>query len=348
MGFSTTGAGHQAITLAHVADRAGFSRSTASLVFQNSPLVADATRAKVLAAARELGYVYNRAAAGLRTLKSNTIGLLITELNNPFFAGLVAAVEEELAPAGYTVLLGTTLDDPDRQEMFIRTLLEYRIDGLLVVPALGSTPDFTKPLEVLQVPHVLLTREVDGLATSYVGSDNHKGGRIAAEHLLEHGCRDIAYVGGRAVGHSRRNRLRGVQEVVEGVGLELNSRWTVEAGISSAEGYTEAERLLKEGPAPEGIICHSDAIAFGVMRALQESGVAVGREVRVTGFDDLVDAANWSPSLTSVAVATRQIGQDASRLLIDQLRGRAGEAPRSIVFDPILRPRESCGHWARA
>lgn len=337
---------HQAITLAHVAERAGFSRSTASLVFQESPLVADKTRARVLAAAEELGYVYNRHAAGLRTQKSNTIGLLITELSNPFFAGLVEAVEEELGPAGYTVLLGTTLDDPIRQAAFIRTLLEYRVDGLLVVPALGSTSDFTDSLDRLRVPHVLLTRQVDGLASSYVGSDNLAAGRMAAEHLLEHGVRDIAYLGGAANGFTRANRLRGVTEVAHANGLELNSRWSVESGISSTTGYDMASTLLADGPPPSAVICHSDAIAFGVMRALQDAGHTIGEEVRVIGFDDVADAKNWSPSLTSIAVATRPIGRDAARLLVDQLQNGVGDAPRSVVFQPQLRLRESCGHRA--
>lgn len=338
--------GRQTITLSHVAERAGFSRSTASLVFQNSPLVADSTRAQVLAAAAELGYVYNRHAAGLRTQKSNTVGLLITELNNPFFAGLVEAVEEELGPAGYTVLLGTTLDDPIRQAAFIRTLLEYRVDGLLVVPALGSTSDFADSIAQLQVPHVLLTRQVDGLTSSYVGSDNLAGGRLAAQHLLEHGVADIGYLGGSADGFTRRNRLQGVSEVVQANGLELNQRWSVESGISSKTGYEMATRLMEGGRPPAGIICHSDAIAFGVMRALHDAGVAIGSEVRVIGFDDVADAKNWSPSLTSIAVSTRQIGRDAARMLVEQLQGGVEESPRAIVFAPQLQMRESCGHGA--
>jgi len=128
-------------TLEDVAKRAGYSRSTASLVFRGSPLVAENTRRRVQDAANELGYVYNRRAASLRMQRSNTIGLLIAGLANPFFADLTEAIEAELGPLGYTLLLGNTLDDLHRQESLIRTLLEFRVDGLRVAFEAEEAPD---------------------------------------------------------------------------------------------------------------------------------------------------------------------------------------------------------------
>ncbi|MFF3601851.1 substrate-binding domain-containing protein, partial [Kitasatospora indigofera] len=176
--------------------------------------------------------------------------------------------------------------------------------------------------------------------------DNLAGGRLAAQHLIDHGITDIAYLGGAATGFTRINRQGGVAEVAHANGLTLNERWSVESGISSTTGYDMAAMLLADGPPPGAIICHSDAIAFGVMRALQDAGIAVGSDVRVVGFDDVPDAGNWSPSLTSISVATRQIGRDAARLLVDQMQGELDESPRSIVFQPQLKLRESCGHGA--
>jgi len=331
-----------AVTLSDVARHAGYSRSTASLVFQESPLVAASTRDRVLAAAAELGYVYNRRAASLRMQRSNTIGLLIGGLSNPFFAELVESVEEELAPSGYTVLLGNTLDDPSRQEMLIRTLLEYRIDGLLVVPAVGATAGFAAPLDRLGVPYIVLTRHVEGLESPYVGSDDRRAGQLAAEHLVAHGCSRFAYFGGPEHVYVRRERRAGFEEIVQQSGHELDERWSVTTRTASSAGYAAAAELLRERrEIPDGMVCHSDAIAFGLMRAVQDAGLRVGEDVRVIGFDDVESARNWSPSLTSISVEAREMGHEAARRLVQAIA--TGRPADSLIFQPSLQVRESCG-----
>lgn len=332
------------ITLMDVANKAGFSRSTASLVFQESPLVAESTRRRVLDAAQELGYVYNRGAASLRMQRSHTVGLLIPGLSNPFFADLVEAVEEEFGPLRYTVLLGNTLDDPVRQDALIRTLLEHRIDGLLVVPAIGSTSKFLEPLERLGVPHLVLTRHVNGVQAPYVGSNDRLAGRLAAEHLFSHGVQEIAYFGGPADVYTRVDRLSGVSEATEKAGAKLNKHWSVHTPTSSTAGFEITQQLLQEHRPPDGIVCHSDAIAFGLMRALKDKGMDVGRDVRVVGFDDVEHAKNWSPSLTSVSVASKRMGVEATRMLVSLMSDSSDLSAPDAIFKPELQIRESCGH----
>jgi LacI family transcriptional regulator len=332
------------VTLADVARHAGFSRSTASLVFQESPLVADATRRAVLGSAAALGYVYNRRAAALRTQRSETIGLLIPGLVNPFFAALVQAVEEELAPSGYTVLLGNTLEAPKRQEALIRTLLENRVDGLLIVPAIGSEPGMVGPLERLGIPHVLVTRRVAGLGGDWVGSDDDAGGALVATHLLEHGCRRLAYFGGPTEVYARATRHAAFDRTVKAAGAGIDEHWSRPTATSSSAGYDATVDLLAEREPPDGIACHSDAIAFGVMRALRDAGVDVGTRMRVIGFDDVEHARAWSPSLTSVSVSSGEMGRAAARMLLGRLERRDTAAvQRTAVFTPVLKVRESCG-----
>lgn len=337
------------VTLADVARHAGFSRSTASLVFQDSPLVAPATKAAVLAAARTLGYIYDRRAAALRTSKSHTIGLLIPGLANPFFAALVQAVEEELGPAGFTVLLANTLERPERQTTVVETLLEYRVDGLLIVPAIGSGAEILGALERFDVPHVLLTRKVAGFEGDWVGSDDHGGGKLAAEHLLDHGCRSLAYFGGPPDTYARATRHDGFLGTVRRAGVRFVDEWSRGTETSSSAGYDAARTLLQSGPPPEGIACHSDAIAFGAMRALRDAGLSVGDDVRVVGYDDVEHARSWSPSLTSISVSSQEMGRAAARLLLDRIGGPNVKASaRTAVFTPSLEERESCGtHPAR-
>ncbi len=338
----TRGGGARPVTLAHVAERAGYSLSTASLVLRGSPLVADSTRRRVLDAAAELGYVYNRRAAGLRIQRSNTIGLLIAGLANPFWAELTEAIEEALNPTGYTLLLCNTAESTNRQEALIRTLLEYRVDGLLIVPALGSTPDLVAPVARLHVPHLVLTRRVDGLASSYVGSDDLLGGRLAAQHLIGHGCRRLAYFGGPPGIFTQGDRERGVREACEAAGVEIDLGWSRHTPTSGRGGYEAAARLLQASTPPDGVICHSDAIAFGLMRAIKDAGLTVGADVRVVGYDDVEQARAWSPSLTSVSVDARVMGHSAVGLLLDQLADPTS-ASQTLVLEPKLVVRESCG-----
>jgi LacI family transcriptional regulator len=332
------------VTLADVAQHAGFSRSTASLVFQESPLVARDTRETVLSSAEALGYVYDRRAAALRTRRSDTVGLLIPGLVNPFFAALVQAIEEELAPVGLTVLLANSLESPARQEALVTTFLEYRVDGLLIVPAIGSTPSVVTSLDRLGVPHVLLTRKVAGVNADWVGSDDHRGGAIAAEHLLEHGCRRLAYVGGPPEVYARATRHTGFLETVRAADAEFVAEWSEGTATSSSAGYEAARQLLAAGRPPEGLACHSDAIAFGVMRALRDAGARVGEDVRVVGYDDVEHARSWAPSLSSISVSSEAMGRAAARLLTERIGSSdTSAAPRTTVFAPLLRARESCG-----
>lgn len=336
------------VTLADVARHAGFSRSTASLVFQDSPLVATATKAAVLTAAKDLGYVYDRRAAALRTRKSHTIGLLIPGLANPFFAALVQAVEEQLSPSGFTVLLANTLESPERQIAVLETLLEYRVDGLLIVPAIGSGPDVLQPLDHYGVPHVLLTRRIAGAAEGdWVGSDDRRGGQLAAEHLLDHGCESLAYFGGPVDTYARATRHDAFADTVLTAGVTFAEEWSQGTETSSSAGYEAARALLQSGPPPEGLACHSDAIAFGAMRALRDAGWSVGEQVRVIGYDDVEHARSWSPSVTSISVSSDEMGRTAAALLLERIErpGRSASA-RTAVFTPTLQLRESCGAHA--
>lgn len=337
-----TNTSDRAVTLADVARLAGYSRSTASLVLRSSPLVAESTRQQVLRAAEKLGYVYNRRAAGLRMQRSNTIGLLVAGLANPFFADLTEAIEDELGPSGYTLLLGNTLDDQERQASLIRTLLEYRVDGLLIVPANGSTRDIVAPLAGLHTPHVLLTRRGADSVAPYVGSNDRHAGRMAAEHLHEHGCERIAYFGGPENADVRIERDRGVMEVCLEHGMQFDRTWSMRTQTSSTAGHAAAASLLDGSPLPDGIVVHSDAIAFGLMRSLRDAGVRVGEDVRVIGFDDVEHAKYWSPALSTISVNARRIGQVAVRMLLERIAD-PDIAPQSNVFEPELQIRESCG-----
>jgi LacI family transcriptional regulator len=329
------------LTLGDVAKHAGYSASTASFVFQNNPVVAASTREKILASAKELGYVYNRRAASIRRERSDSVGVIVGGFSNPFFGQLTEAVERALSPE-YTLIIGNSLDDTERQGRLISRFLESRVDGLIIVPSLSSTAnDLESPID-LGVPTILMTRYLPGVAAPYFGIQDRKAGRDAATHLLAHGVESIAYFGGPADLFIRVARKEGVSDVALGAGIEFDELWSASTRVSSTDAYSTAKELLKTNNYPQAVVCHTDSIAIGLMRALHEHGVVVGQDIRLIGFDD-IEAPFTVPALTSVSVDAREMGRLAADSLLKMMQNPSDEIGPSLFLEPKLVLRESCG-----
>lgn len=333
-----------AVTLKNVAAHAGVSRTTASNVVTGTGRVSSETRERVHQAMRELGYVYNRGAASLRTRRTTTVGVVVTDIANPFFGELLVGLEETLAEAGFRSLVVASSDDPVRQDELVAELREYQVAGLAVMPASRSSKTFVEGLEATRIPHVFVTKYLEGVAAPYVGPDDVLGGRLAAEHLLGHGCRTFAFVGGYSRHLSRRDRIEGVRSALAEAGID-NGQFTQLESPSTGEGGLRAgNQLLERGQLPDAIICQSDGVAFGVYRALRIAGRAT--EVRVIGYDDVRTAALWEPPLTSVATRPEMLGRAAAELLLAEIAEPSARASQR-VFAPELVVRESCGCGSR-
>lgn len=330
------------VTLSDVASHAGVSRATASLVLRGTGRVSEATRERVQAAMEELGYVYNRGAAALRQQQGDTVGVVVTNPENPFFGELLTSLAGGLGELGYTCLLAYTGDDVNAQMRAVSELRERQVAGLAIVPATGTPADFVETLNSWHMPHVFMTRYVADATTHYAGADDVRGGRLAAEHLLLHGARKILYVGGREPVHSRHDRLDGARKAIDGAGLDPDvvlSDLTSET--SGPGGFAAVNEFLERGATlPEAIMCHSDNVAFGAYRALRVHDLH--REIPVTGYDDIAIAELWEPPLTTVSTHSHDLGQRAARILHDQLDYGPSD-PRIDLSEPHLMIRESCG-----
>ncbi|NUP73929.1 MAG: LacI family DNA-binding transcriptional regulator [Sinomonas sp.] len=330
----------QAVTLKDVAAHAGVSRTTASNVLTGTGRVSTETRDRVHRAMREMGYVYNRGAASLRTQRTTTVGVIVTDIANPFFGELLVGLESALAEAGFRSLVVASSDDPVRQDELVAELREYQIAGLAIMPATRSGRSFLEGLEASRIPHVFVTKYLEGVSAPYVGPDDRLGGRLAAEHLLSHGCETFAFVGGLAGHLSRRDRIAGVRDALTEAGVDLGQLIDVESASSGAGGMLAGEQLVERGKLPEAIVCQSDGVAFGVYRALRVAGRA--SEVRVVGYDDVRTAALWEPPLTSVATRPERLGRAAAELLLEEIAEPSGRISERI-FAPELVVRQSCG-----
>jgi DNA-binding LacI/PurR family transcriptional regulator len=328
------------VTLMDVARHCGVSRATVSLVLNDSPLVAAKTRDRVRQAMTELGYVYNRAAASLRTQHSDAIGVVLTNITNPYFAEFATGVQDILTSSGTVPLLAVSGEDRDLQHRLVKSLVERNVDGIVLIPAHGTTPNDLP--ELLGTPLVLMARRLNGMDVDYVGAQNRYGGYAAAEHLYSHGCRRIAFVGGYAESSARDERASGVAEFLNDHGLTLNSELSVVSEPARPQAREATLRLLSNDPRVDGIVCFSDVVAFGVLDAIADTGRTIGSDVRVIGFDDVHDAGLNRPSLSSVAVPARETGRRAAQLVLERAAGSTEPAVRE-EFPVKLEPRETCG-----
>jgi LacI family transcriptional regulator len=329
------------VTLMDVARNCGVSRATVSLVLNDSPLVAAKTGERVRQAMTELGYVYNRAAASLRTKHSDAIGLVLTNITNPYFAEFATGVQDVLTASSVTVpLLAVSGEDRDLQYQLVKSLVERNVDGIVLIPAHGTTPDDLPDL--LGTPLVLMARRLNGMDVDYVGAQNRDGGYAATEHLWSHGCRGIAFVGGYADSSARDERAGGVAEFLNEHGLSLKSDHSVVCEPDRPQAREAAIDLLTRDPSVDGIVCFSDVVAFGVLDAIADMGRSIGSDLRVIGFDDVHDAGLNRPSLSSVAVPARETGRRAALLVLERAAGSTEPTVRE-EFPTRLEPRETCG-----
>jgi LacI family transcriptional regulator len=337
----------RAITLTDVANAAGVSRATASLVMRNSPLVADETRARVLETMQTLGYVYNRNAARMRTQQSYTIGLVVPDISNPFYAELTVAVERELNESGYIALLANTSDSPSRQARFVETVLEHGVDGLLITPA-RATPAENLLATTKRIAVVQFIRSVPDLAVDYVGSDNVNGTFQAVAHLFERGHRRIAFIGGMPPSSALRERLEGYALAHAAAHTPIDETLIVGGAVSRSAGYNAVTALLERAHPPTAIMCYNDVVAFGAMLSLQAAGLMPGRDMAVVGYDNIADSASWHPPLTSVSGDPQHIGSAAVERLMQRINDLALPPARIILPSELIIRQSSERYFQRA
>ncbi len=332
------------VTLSDVAKDAGVSRATVSLVLRNSPAPAKETVSRVLGSIRRLGYVYNRAAAALRSNRTHSVGLIETNINNTFFAAMSVGAERELEKAGRGVLFANTQEQLDKQRRAINLMLEYNVEGLLICPAKGTTWKDLEILSLHRVPFVLFCRRIPE-RTDYVGADNETGALLAMRRLLSLGHEHIAFVGGDPALSAWHERTRGVETALGEAGI-LGKLHCLESEISIGGGFAAAEACLALDPAPTAALCYNDTVAFGFMMGLDRHGVRPGVDFAVVGFDDVEEAAMWKPALTTVASPPEIVGIEAAGLLLRKI-DHPENAPVQVSIPARLVIRDSCGGLRR-
>ena len=330
------------ITLKDVAREAGVATGTVSMVLNDSALVADATREHVQRVMRELGYIYNRAAGNLRNKRSRIVGVSLCDLGNPYFADVTAGIEKALEDLGRVLVLGHCAESVPRQLRFLETLREYNVEGVLLMPAVGTPKAHVARLIEWRLPVIQVTRYVTGVETDYVGNDDRLGAELAAQHLLSLGHERIAYVGLNRLTSTGRERFAGFRAALKAAGHAVREDWVIECPATRQDGFDAMTRLFESAQPPTGMVCFNDLIAFGAMLGLRRMGFEPGRECSVVGLDDVAESALWQPALTTVAIGRGEIGLAAGRLLTERI-DQPDRPFERVVLPPRLVVRASSG-----
>ncbi|MGC4001547.1 MAG: LacI family DNA-binding transcriptional regulator [Anaeromyxobacter sp.] len=328
-------------TIKDVAALAGVSYTTVSHVLNETRPVLPGTRERVLAAARKLDYEPSAVARSLKHQVTHTVGLLVPNSTNPYFAELARGIEDACFAAGHSLILCSSDDEPERQAAYLRLLRQKRVDGIVVASA-SDEPRWVGALRDLRLPLVVVDRGIGGLSADLVQVDNERGGALAAEHLLSLGHEAIACITGPPGLSVDRDRLRGFRRALAAGGVKLPEGRVLESDFTAPGGRKAALELLERTPRLTALFVFNDLMAIGALRAAAELGLPVPGRLSVVGFDDVELSRYVYPSLTTVGQSIRKLGEATVEALFARA-ARREEAPRRVRLRPMLHARESTG-----
>ncbi|QUH04060.1 LacI family DNA-binding transcriptional regulator [Saccharopolyspora erythraea] len=329
----------KAVTIKHVAARAGVSVGTASRVLSGNPATSSEARTRVRAAAEELGYRPDARARGLRSTRSNAIGLLVSDVRNPFFADIAYGAERAALRAGHVTLLANADEDTRQQDTYLDTFLSQRVDGMIVAPQGAGGGNLRSAVEA-EVPLVFVDRTVDGFDVPSVTADNEGGIAQAVAHLAARGHTRIGYIGGPRSISTGRARHDAFVRAVAANGLDDDTGLITVGDFQSASGALATARLISGERPPTALLAADSPMAMGALTELRARGLRTGSDIGLVAFDDTEWFAELDPPITAVRQAAREMGETAMRLLLEVI---AGGAPDSVVLPTELIVRESSG-----
>jgi DNA-binding LacI/PurR family transcriptional regulator len=305
---------------------------------ENRPVASD-TRERVMRAARELNYSIDQRARALRRQESGTLGLIVAEVANPFFAEVISAIEKVAYRTNRDLFLCNSNEDPEREQFHIQAMAAQRIGGVIILPVTTSGSEFT-PLLTSHIPIVCLDRKVDDVRLDAALVDNREGGRIAAKTLLEKGHRDVAIVSGLASSPAIE-RERGFLAELERAGVSVSPQFIRHGDNKIGGGYSEMLSLLSMPRRPTAVFVINHPMALGALRAVRDLSLKVPADVSLIAFDDTAWAPLLDPALTVVSQPTEGLGTAAAEMLIDRVERRYEGPARTIVLKPTIVQRDS-------
>lgn len=336
-------------TLQDVAEAVNLSANTVSRALSGKPGVSARTREMIRVEAERIGYVPNPHARSLVLGSRMMIGLVITNVSNPFYAELISEIELHAAAAGYTVVLLLSDESPERERAAAKTLVQSGLDGVIVVPVQGED-DPWQQVERLGIPLVVVNRALD-LPAPFVSTDNRAGAYVATDHVIQRGARSVVLIEEDLPISTIDHRIQGFRDAMSDHGLSLPTRNIVTVPTRrnhrvalpwhADDAYRVAGDLLDRGHLPDAFVVGNDYFVLGLYRALRERGVRVPEDTMVVGFGDYPFAEFLHPSLTTVRLPAREVGKIAAEMLLSLMRNSEHEFEQTVLVEPELVIRDS-------
>ena len=313
------------ITIKDVAKQAGVAHSTVSRALHGSPLISAETIKRIRQIALEMGYFPSAAARSLRTNRSRALGVIVSNIDDPFLSEILQGIEEIAQEHGYSMLMAAFQRDLEREQAIVQDMRKRQVDGLIICSASFSAEQ-RRNLLAYGIPIVVVNNQAAEEYRYSIYHDDVDGSRQVARHLIELGHKRIAYLGNSLSGRTTLDRLTGFRQELESAGLDIPGEYIFEVpGSSPEDGFNALNHFLDLPNRPTALFCFNDMLAIGVLKGLHSAGIRVPEDFSVVGFDNIVFSAYTNPTLTTLDQPKRYIGAEAARLILGLLDPSTGE-----------------------
>ncbi len=329
-------------TIHDIARELNVTASTVSRALNNNPTISERTRTAVLQMAEQLNYKPNHIAAALRSGRSKIVGVIVPAADRNIFAKVIRGIEDEVARAGYSVIVCQTYEEFGKEKQVLETLLRTRVDGIIASIAKNSkTYKHYRRVREEGIPLVLFDRTVETVGASTVTINDFRGAFLAVDHLIKQGCRRIAHFAGQQHINIYKERYRGYLAALEAHGLKADPGLVITCPSDVDEGKRCARQLMEMEEPPDAIFSSSDYAALGAMQWLKRHGIAIPGQVAIVGFANEPFTSYVEPALTSVDQHSNRMGHYAARVFLEEIDSREKHPPRKTVMEPELIVRAS-------
>lgn len=329
------------VTMEDIAEQAEVSINTVSRALNDKPDINDQTKKEILRIADELNYQPNRFAQGLRSSKTSTLGVIVADILNPFFSALLKGIEKAAREEGYSIIVQDTDENYENEQSAVQTTMSEQVDGLLITPT-QTNQGTIMDLKQSDLPFVLLGRYFDNLDTHYVVTDDVQGAKSATNHLIEKGHERIAMVNGPTHISSSRERLQGYLSTMKEHELPVRNSFVLENNVTIEDGYETGKTVISSTPRPSAVLCYSDFVAIGIIKAAREAGLKIPDELAVVGYDDVFFSTCLEVPLTTVRIPKKKLGKRAFHVLKALIDGEGDNSNlQQLKLDTELITRQS-------
>ena len=327
-------------TIKDIARKAGVAPSVVSRALNNKYGVKDSTKNLILKLAKEMNYYPNTAARSLVTRRTDTIGIMMADISEPYYSQLIKGMEYVANQTGYTLLFSNSYESVEHNRVLQKMIYAQRVDGLIIVGSNIREKNFSLALFEQEIPFVLVERNFSDPRVNCIWVDNVAGAYLATKYLVEKGHRKIGHMAGNLYYQVALDRLEGYKKALLEAGIDYSEELVVSGNFVWQSGYETMKDILRHYPQCTAVFVASDAMAYGALQAITEAGLIVPDDIGIIGFDDLEFSNLTNPPLTTIRQPRYRMGQKAMEMLTDILRGEEKNGIK-IPLDPELIVRQS-------